>query len=105
MLEGSMVGVVEAGLIAEEEMEFGLAGEVTESAGDPADGGGFWPIGGGFAPELGFDGPEAAHFPDGGDHFLDMSELDVVGGLQVDGVLMEKSVENFVGFFRHYDAF
>jgi hypothetical protein len=66
----------------------------SESAGDAVDGRGFRPMGGGFAPELGFEGLEAAPFRDRSD-----------GGLEVGGILMEESIEDFMGFFQHYDAF
>jgi hypothetical protein len=46
-----------------------------------------------FAPEFGSDGPGAAHFPHRDEHFLDMRALDVDAGVQVAGVVKERSVE------------
>ena len=80
VLEGALADVVEAGLVAMQEGELGSEGEVGESAGNAADFVAGLAGVDGVVEEAGFDGPEAAQAPEGGGHFLDHAEFDVVGG-------------------------
>ena len=104
VLEGALADVVEAGLIAMQEGEVGCGGQVGESAGDAAD-----LVAGlagvdGVVEEVGFDGPGAAHAPEGGGHFLDDAELDVVDGAVAVEVLAHEDVEVLAGLVFQDDA-
>jgi hypothetical protein len=93
VLEGALADVVEAGLIAMEEAELGGGGQVGESAGKAGEFVAGLVGGHGVFVEAGFDGPGAAQAPEGGDHFLDHAELDVVDGAVALDVLVEEDVE------------
>jgi hypothetical protein len=54
--------------------------------------------------EAGFDGPGAAHAPEGGGHFLDDAEFDVVGGAVAVDVLGQEDVEVLAGLVGQDDA-
>jgi hypothetical protein len=54
--------------------------------------------------EAGFDGPGAAQTPEGGDHFLDDAELDVVDGAVALDVLVEEDVEVLAALVGQDDA-
>jgi hypothetical protein len=54
--------------------------------------------------EAGFDGPGAAHAPEGGGHFLDDAEFDVVGGAVAVDVLGHEDVEVLAGLGAQDDA-
>ena len=104
VLEGALADVVEAGLIAMQEGEVGCGGQVGESAGNAAD-----CVAGlagmdGVVVEAGFDGPGAAHAPEGGGHFLDDAEFDVVGGAVAVDVLGQEDVEVLAGLGAQDDA-
>jgi hypothetical protein len=104
VFEGAPADVVEAGLIAMQEGEVGCGGQVGESAGNAAD-----CVAGlagvdGVVVEAGFDGPDAAHAPEGGGHFLDDAELDVVGGAVAVDVLGHEDVEVLARLVGQNDA-
>jgi hypothetical protein len=80
VLEGALADVVEAGLIAMQEGELGRGGQIGESGGQAVDFVAGLAGVDGVVVEAGFDGPGAAQSPEGGDHFLDHAEFDVVGG-------------------------
>jgi hypothetical protein len=54
--------------------------------------------------KTGFDGPGAAQAPEGGDHFLDDAELDVVDGAVALDVLVEEDVEVLAALVGQDDA-
>ena len=104
VLESALADVVETGLIAMQEGELGRGGQVGESAGNAAD-----LVAGlagvdGLVVEAGFNGPGAAHAPEGGGHFLDDAELDVVGGAVAVEVLGQEDVEVLAALVGQDDA-
>ena len=104
VFEGALADVVEAGLIAMQEAELGCGGEVGESAGNAGDLVVGLVGGHGVFVETGFDGPGAAQAPEGGDHFLDDAELDVVDGAVALDVLVEEDVEVLAALVGQDDA-
>jgi len=104
VLEGALADVVETGLIAMQEGEGGRGGQVGESAGDAADFVAGLAGVDGVVVEAGFDGPDAAHAPEGGGHFLDHAEFDVVGGAIAVEVLGQEDVEVLAALVGQDDA-
>jgi hypothetical protein len=104
VFEGALADVVEAGLISMEEAELGCGGQVGESAGNAAEFVAGLVGGHGVIVETGFDGPGAAQTPEGGDHFLDDAELDVVDGAVALDVLVEEDFEVLAAFVGQDDA-
>ena len=97
MLEGTGVSALQAGFVADQELECGALRKVVVGAGERGDGRVFdfivVELGLSFHhflfEEVGFDGPEAALAPFGGDHFFDEIELDLALRLE----LMDVGVE------------
>jgi hypothetical protein len=104
VLEGAVAHVVKAGLIAMQEGELGRGGQVGESAGKAAELVTGLAGSHGVFVETGFDGPGAAQTPEGGDHFLDDAELDVVDGAVALDVLIEEDVEVLAALVGQDDA-
>jgi hypothetical protein len=97
ILEGALAHVVEAGLIAMEEGELGRGGQPGEGGGQAADSVAGRLVVDGLREHVGFNGPGAAQTPEGGDHFLDDAELDVVDGVVELDVLVHEDVEAGAG--------
>jgi hypothetical protein len=93
VVQGALVHHVEAGFMAMEKERLETAWIGSGNGGDQtaeriATGSGH-----GIVDDGGVDGPATAHAPGGCHHFLDETELDVVGGLKTIDVLLEKDLE------------
>ena len=111
--EGAAVGAVVSGLEAADEMEgFGFVGEFAEDFGVDvgwAEGeflrlGKLQELNAGLVEESGFEAPIAAALPGGDGEVFDEIGLDVVGGLEADGVGAEEGVEGVVVFADRDDV-
>ncbi len=98
-----MVELLKAALVAEEEVEFGLARKVAEGTGDAVHGVGLGAFGGGVGEETGFDGPEPPHSPDGDRHFLDVDVIDIIAGTDFFTIPIEEGFEDLGGLVGEDD--
>jgi hypothetical protein len=103
--ESALIGAVETGFVAVEEVEFVAGREFGEGGSHAIAGRGVSAFADFVIEQGGFDGPEAAETPGGGDHFLDGGVLDVIGGVEFLDVVLVDDLKGFAAFVVEEDAF
>lgn len=101
--QGALPGAMEAGLITVDEGELGFGGKAGEGSGETVD------FGAGLGAhsavdEVGFNSPSTTLAPEGGGHFLDQSEFDLVERREALDVLGEDDAEMLFGLIGEHDA-
>jgi len=100
-VEGALEHAVEAGFIAMQEAQRGLAGELGEGGGEAGE---LVAVRGGRLAgdrgihDSGFQCPGAALAPEGGDHLLDHAQLNAVGRAEAVEILGQEGVKALAGF-------
>lgn len=103
-MEGSLIGEVEAGLVAVHEAEGMFPGEILECRRHAIQ-----PVTGFLGRDLllehaGFEGPGAAQAPVRRDHFLNHAEFHAIGGSKAFQVLLQEGIESFGRFILQEGA-